>query len=431
VAFAACSTTEGDTACASGATRSCHAVLQSASGQGVLSCISGTQTCGGGTWGACNPDGTITSTTGFSGSFDSSGMLRTEGLPQPCVDDPCDPTCQYFPSPDGGLGLDATVGATYSTGGVPLNALPPGWSKVNKQPCSTSSDCQFDSHCVSGTCALYNTGEKNSCVGVDFTAPSACTSSGNDLFPICNRGSKDATSGTVTVGFDMNPPPGSACAPVGGGYPSKGSCVVDLAKTPIAAGSCIDIDPVNKINVKSCAGVNVSGNRDFFVNYDNKFSECNACNNEGMKKSGTTCLTSTVSGYAPVTYTATYVASCTSPKVPQWRALAWAATTPSSGGSSSDVKFQGQLGSVGADGGATSLGTLTTLGDTPAGADPATCGLFGPAPCPKDLTAEFGGNTLAQKPALKLTITLSPSTDTLVAPTLSSWQITYSCEDAQ
>jgi hypothetical protein len=93
------------------------------------------------------------------------------------------------------------------------------------------------------------------------------------------------------------------------------------------------------------------------------------------------------------------------------------------------VKFQGQLGALG-DGGGTSFGSLVTLGDTPNAGDPATCGLFGPSPCPKNLMMEFGGQTLAEQPALKLTITLTPSTDGLAAPSVSTWQLTYTCVDA-
>ncbi len=74
------------------------------------------------------------------------------------------------------------------------------------------------------------------------------------------------------------------------------------------------------------------------------------------------------------------------------RALARAPeTTPSSGGTSSEVKFAGQLGDVTSDSGATNLGTSVVLADTPTGGFPATCGLFGPSPCPADFTADFDG----------------------------------------
>ena len=430
-----CSPGGGETGCSAGATRACRVMLPGATGGGVLSCITGTQTCDSGGWGVCQPDGTIISTSGFQGSVDEHGGLHTLGTgPTQCPNDPCDPTCQYFSSDDGGYGLNPVDGGggSYQSGQVPLSALPGGWTTVNKQPCSGPSDCEFDSQCVNGTCQLASPGDKNWCTGVDFTAQSACVlGTKNYEFPVCNRGSQDATSGTVSVGFDMNPPPGSVCAPTSSPYPSKGSCIIDLAKTPIKAGSCLDIDPVNLVNVKSCTGISVSGNRDFFVNYDKKFAECNYCNNEGMKKSGATCQTVTSSAYQVTAYSVTYTATCPAPKVPQWRALAYIATTPSSGGSSSDVTFAGKLGDVGADGGATNFGSSVSLADTPKGNWPATCGLFGPSPCPVDLTADFGGNTLAQHAVLQLTITLYPSSDGLAAPTVSTWQVTYTCEDQQ
>ncbi|HEY1955458.1 MAG TPA: hypothetical protein VGH28_07590 [Polyangiaceae bacterium] len=430
-----CSSQPTEGPCGSGQTRPCHVVLPGATGDGVLSCISGTQTCGGGEWGACQPDGTIISTSGFQGSVDSNGGIHTLGAtPSACPNDPCDPTCQYFSSDDGGVGLTPVDGGggSYFTGQVPLSALPSGWTKVNVSPCTGPSDCQFDSQCVNGTCTLASPGSKNWCSGIDFTAEAACTEGAKNYdFPICNRGSQDATTGLLSVGFDMNPPPSPVCAPVTGGYPSKGSCVVDLSKTPIKAGSCLDIDPVNLVNVTSCTGVSVSGNRDFFVNYDKKIAECNYCDNEGMKKSGATCQTVSSSAYQTTTFTVNYTATCTAPKVPQWRALAYVATTPSSGGTSSDVKFSAQLGDVGGDGGAINLGTAVTIADTPTGGFPSTCGLFGPSPCPPNLTTDFGGNTLAQRSLLKLTITLTPSSDGLVAPTVSTWQVTYTCEDQQ
>src|SRR5690348_16327370 len=75
-----CSSQPTEGPCASGETRPCHVVLPGASGNGVLSCIGGTQTCGGGGWGACQPDGTIVSTSGFHGSVDSNGSVHTLGV---------------------------------------------------------------------------------------------------------------------------------------------------------------------------------------------------------------------------------------------------------------------------------------------------------------------------------------------------------------
>jgi hypothetical protein len=57
--------------------------------------------------------------------------------------------------------------------------------------------------------------------------------------------------------------------------------------------------------------------------------------------------------------------------------------------------------------------------------------MSGPAPCPKDLYAALGGRPGATNEDLTLQVTLTPSPDNQVAPTLNSWQITYSCPAAE
>jgi hypothetical protein len=57
--------------------------------------------------------------------------------------------------------------------------------------------------------------------------------------------------------------------------------------------------------------------------------------------------------------------------------------------------------------------------------------MSGPSPCPKNLYTALGGPPGATNEDLTLQVTLTPSPDGQVAPTLNSWQITYSCPPSE
>jgi hypothetical protein len=143
---------------------------------------------------------------------------------------------------------------------------------------------------------------------------------------------------------------------------------------------------------------------------------------------GGTCTAQGVISYVPKTYVQTYQASCPVGSKPQWMFLAYDATTPSSGASSSTIRFDVRAGDN-VDGGSVSYGSSVNVALTPP--DPASCPMSGVASCPKDLFTKLSGIPGAQKEMLELTVTLTPSADALVAPTLKSWQITYSCPPTQ
>jgi hypothetical protein len=157
--------------------------------------------------------------------------------------------------------------------------------------------------------------------------------------------------------------------------------------------------------------------------------ECNYNNDWSVSKQNPAlaCQNVLTGGYATRTYTQTYASSCPAGTRTQWGYLAYDATTPSDASGSSDVKFQVNTIPSPADGGTGMPTAWVTAANTPAAGDPALCPVSGPSPCPKDLYAALGGLPAARNQGLTLQVTLTPSPDSLVAPTLNSWQITYSC----
>jgi hypothetical protein len=160
-----------------------------------------------------------------------------------------------------------------------------------------------------------------------------------------------------------------------------------------------------------------------------QIAECNYDNDWSVEKQNPAlaCQNVTTGGYAPLTYTQTYASSCPAGSHTQWAFLAYDTTTPSDGSGSSDVKFEVQTAPAAGDGGSGTPTSWVTVADTPAAGAPAVCPMSGPSPCPKDLYAGLGGAPGATNENLTLRVTLTPSPDGQVAPTLNSWQITYSC----
>jgi hypothetical protein len=157
--------------------------------------------------------------------------------------------------------------------------------------------------------------------------------------------------------------------------------------------------------------------------------ECNYNNDWSVSKQNPAlaCQNVTTGGYAPRTYTQTYTSTCPAGTHTQWAFLAYDATTPSNASGSTDVKFQIQTAPVLVDGGVGAPTAWVTVADTPRASDPAVCPMSGPSPCPKDLYSALGGLPGATNQDLTLQVTLTPSPDSQLAPTLNSWQITYSC----
>jgi hypothetical protein len=165
---------------------------------------------------------------------------------------------------------------------------------------------------------------------------------------------------------------------------------------------------------------------------NSQIPECNYNNDWSVSKQNPAlACTNITAGYGPSTYTQTYTSSCPAGTHTQWAFFSYDATTPSDSSGSSDVKFQVQTAPVLLDGGVGAPTSWITVANTPASGDPAVCPMSGPSPCPKDLFAALGGAPGATNGDLTLQVTLTPSPDGQVAPTLNSWQITYSCPPSE
>jgi hypothetical protein len=146
------SSTGGSEACTEGQTRECHVTL--GNHDGTLSCFDGVQHCHGGAWSTCT-DGTVTFRPAPPPEEDP---LPSAG-PSPCINNPCDPSCQiYDENPDGGIKADGQA-PTYPWQAGGLGDLPTSMqNNASHEPCAQASDCQFNQHCKSpatGTCAHH------------------------------------------------------------------------------------------------------------------------------------------------------------------------------------------------------------------------------------------------------------------------------------
>lgn len=138
--------------CEDGATKECSVIL--GEHEGILSCFVGVKVCHDGVWGPCGEEGEG-ETKSFKWPWSEDGattMPLALGPPQPCLDNPCDPTCQaYLEDPPDDLKLDQGGSSIDWQTGI-LSDMPYGLVKKGlNQPCSTASDCQFDHYCSEPT----------------------------------------------------------------------------------------------------------------------------------------------------------------------------------------------------------------------------------------------------------------------------------------
>lgn len=126
--------------------------------------------------------------------------------------------------------------------------------------------------------------------------------------------------------------------------------------------------------------------------------------------------------YSTTTVTQVYEGVCPAGKAPQWAFMTWDTDTPGN----SNVAFSARTSPTN-----TFMGAYTPLGtaqQTPVNTQ--DCTNFGPAGCPIDLFAKLGSVPAKQR-YLELQIALNPSSNQLVAPAVNSWNLTYSCVDAE
>jgi hypothetical protein len=305
-----------------GAVGDCGEVL--AKSDDFTQCSMGTTTCSGGSWGPC------------------VGGLTLKALGgSPCgSSNPCDPYC-YNAVGDGGetIATTACFPATCNEAAGPFSTVYgnlPASLQQNLSPCtsgspSTADNCQFDTVCSGGSCTPYSSGQTNpapTCATLpDFTVGAGCcdytvnpncttyslngTTNGYDI-EVCNRGGAAASSGTLVVAIDSatsaspaspsgcttgettsSPYPGAAFA-TGPQLPSSGSsagyCAINLATTPIQAGSCMSLNVASNCAAMGGGSLdNMSGDHILVVNPSGSMfnpapgpatplPECDTCN---------------------------------------------------------------------------------------------------------------------------------------------------------
>lgn len=235
-----------------------------------VDCAKGNQTClPDKSWSTCVATGaTFTAMAPPPKSGSSDGNLGTKvvgGSSTTCTDNPCNPYCKTFDDlPDSGLTSDAvttvsegptiSLAASNVPGGFQNKGTLDSWC-TSSDPAVRAAACQFDMHCGTkpdGTtgCIPFVTNEKNSCAGIDITAPVVCTPDDTKNYrnlTICNRGSTDLTQNIVCMGFPGNSPQ------YPNDVPGVGPTVLDTAtqvnaatgstnpisaSTPLKAGAC-------------------------------------------------------------------------------------------------------------------------------------------------------------------------------------------------
>jgi hypothetical protein len=248
---------------------------------GFVTCADGTRTCGPDhTWGDCN--GPLQVQTK---ALPVGGSLRAENLgsSSACASNPCDPYCNVFNDNPTGLGSDGGISVT--EGGITLGdggGGGGGGGGATGGPMQTTSNglsnCPPSNNVVSGTCNaspltscqqdFHCDAPSNSCVwnggqgyfdptagGIDLTAGAACADGGgNQLIPVCNRGTSPV-AGSVSIGINITNPP---TAPAG--------C------TAIGAPDCFALTPAAGLPPGACMTItcNVPGNKFAVVNAGNR-----------------------------------------------------------------------------------------------------------------------------------------------------------------
>ncbi len=448
--------------CVDGTKAECHETV--GNNGDILTCMHGERACVGGTWGPCT--GEFSSQMLAPGQTPPSeewapGEYRALGLSDagPCQNNPCDPYCQDFeetPGLDAGYQVIPTITTVWNTGSFDdyLQNIPPGF--VNKGitwPCNTTSDCEFDSHCLpNGTngrqcvdkgttyakcCMPWNPDEFVSCKSPppnpvftpDFTAGLACVmSDGKKVVPICNRGSVAVPSGsTITMHiWGGNAPSFPTCTP----DKSADDCVYTLTQS-LQPGKCVNADcspylPGNgnrtiMVNGPQASNGQYAGNANFK-------KECTCENNWTVWKGSNNNPCQPVQVYQanPIVKNLTYQGVCPPGTRVQWQYLTWDTTTPLD----SSVLWRARVATTSGGLSAASYFALGTAKVTPT-PDTHICSMVAPAGCPINLFNAFGGSPAANSEFLELEITMNPTSNLQQGAKVNNWQISYTCPPVQ
>ena len=122
--------------------------------------------------------------------------------------------------------------------------------------------------------------------------------------------------------------------------------------------------------------------------------------------------------FEPATYVQLYAPTCPPGTRVQWGYLSYSTVTPLD----STVVFEARTANTEAE----LTGDYTQLATAQADPDTQSCPMTGVTGCPVDLYDKLGLPD-AMMPVLELSVTMSPSTNAMAAPSLSDWNITYSC----
>jgi hypothetical protein len=441
--------------CEPGELQNCEAELDEG-----LGCVVGLQTCSeDGEWGPCigglsgigpfggdDGDSAIDgSAIGIDGRRVDADVDAIDGAPvggeaeieatslspaQGCVGNPCDPSCKVFGEiPPGGLSTPTTVSSSGAISSLPGGFQDHGQHDAMHPPsyagCDGPEDCSFDTYCdttlcnpqkgTCGTCVAWGAGQYANTTKPNFTMPLSC---GGKVI-VCNRGSVTAPAGAKIAVVNGN---SSQLQDNLGKCSGTAGSVSGTCTTPstIAPGQCIE--------APGCAAY-LSGTKALVVNSSPAASPYLAettCGDNWSVYSVT--VGSCTPGYAATEYKQTYVASCPYGQQPVWGKLAWNGTTQTNSSGASSIRFKAHTRKPPTAFDA-SCSDCVTVGNT-AAADPAVCSMAGPSPCPKSFAAALGTSKVHES-ELELVITLSPTPDLKLPATLTGWEVSYTCIDAQ
>ncbi len=184
--------------CETGAQQACSVTLSQHNG--VLNCFKGTQHCVEGVWSEC-ANGTLVSRPAPGQTLSTGLRLKAITGALECETNPCDPSCMELERPaDAGANTSELIdeGGSFDWETGRLADFPGGL--VNKgltEPCSTGSDCQFNTRCdypVSGSCAHSKCAEGvaldsscDTCVSeICAVDPRCCEAAASDP-PVCDH----------------------------------------------------------------------------------------------------------------------------------------------------------------------------------------------------------------------------------------------------
>jgi hypothetical protein len=408
--------------CHGNETRACGVELK-VEGDNVL-CAAGKQTCSGGVWAECvvtqgaAADGPAATEQGYEepsvSPRDGTVFIASLSETSSC-ETPCDPACyEYVEQPPGGVVLQPSVSGYYHQGTLEdlMAHAPAGFiDKGLKKPCVTVADCQFDFHCVAGSCVGFKPREVYAgCAKPDITTSFSCANNGVPTVPVCNRGTVVAPAGIPIYVLPGNSTQFPTCSP----DKNPGKC---FTKEPIPPGTCVD--------VTGCPGLQGNGNNTIMANPPGdpkSIDECTCSNNWTDWHGNSPCVLVPVYNTAPLEYSQIYQGVCPLGTRVQWQFFTYTSTTPLD----SNVVFAVRTAATEADLINGTSHYVATAKATPL-PNTQTCTMTGPTPCPMYLPKVLTNTVELTNEWLELQVTLNPSTDRSKAPTISQWDVTYTC----